>query len=77
MAFEAERVRKDSVIGVGVPVTDARFRLLGTLGSTAGQLGEIGCRAWSLVVNASPTESYMVHANLVSTGKPSVGLSFN
>ena len=82
MTFGAERVREDRINVLEVPIADSRYYSLslGDLKVNDDKLeGEVECHTWngSLVVNPSPTESYMADVKLVFINKFSVRLSFN
>ena len=82
MTFGAEKVREERAGELEVPIVDARYYSLslGNLKVNDDKLeGEVECRTWSgpLVVNPSPTESYMADVKLVFSNEFSVRLSFN
>ena len=82
LTFGAEKVREDRINGLEVPIADSRYYSLslGDLKVNDDKLeGEVECRTWSgpLVVNPSPTESYMADVKLVFSDKFSVRLSFD
>ena len=82
MTFGAERVREERVGELEVPIADSRYYSLslGDLKVNDNELeGEVECHTWSgpLVVNSSPTESYMADVKTVFSNEFSVRLSFN
>ena len=82
MTFGAERVREDRINELELPIADSRYYSLSLsdLKVNDNELeGEVECHTWSgpLVVNSSPTESYMADVKTVFSNEFSVRLSFN